>query len=96
MFEKIKARRLCGIISKELEAKGYFTWPVKDKEDIYNLGITLPDKVIRSRKEFGKYEDMLVEIRGKYSNANISFSRPVFSAGGVYASYASIKYGNKK
>lgn len=88
MFEKIRTKRLCRIVSKEIEGKGYCAWPVTGSS-LYNVGVTLPDDIKQSAEEQNKFKNTLAELREKYK-ASIVSTEPVFSAGGVYASYLSV------
>lgn len=94
MFEKIKTKRLCSIISKEMENKGYWAWPIKNSS--YNIGITLPDEITKSAEELNKFENTIAELREKYKKITIAFTKPIFSAGGAYSSRLSVQLVGKQ
>jgi hypothetical protein len=89
MFEKIRTKRLCRIVSKEIEGKGYCAWTITGSS-LYNVGVTLPDDIKQSAEEQNKFRNTLAELREKYKKAIIVSTEPIFSAGGVYASYLSV------
>jgi len=94
MFEKIKIRRLCSIISKEIESKGYCAWPITGS--LYNIGVTLSDNINRSVEEMNNFKNAINELSEKYKGrATISCTEPTFSAGGVYASRLSVRLAGK-
>jgi hypothetical protein len=89
---KTKKEKLCIIVSKELEKQGYCAWPIKKSPNNYNLGVTLPDNVCESQEETMKFRNVINELNEKYFfKLSIDATNPVFSAGGVYASYLSVK-----
>jgi len=85
-IEKIKNKWLCGIVFKELEKKGLCVW--KGGTADYQIGVTLSNEVNENYKIL---EKRALELE-KEHKTNIKITPPVFSAGGVYASYLSVCY----
>ena len=95
MFEKIKAKRLENRVLREFEEKGFIAWAIKNKGSYFNVGITLPDYAAKSKREGEKFMEKLDTIAKKMAEqykAKFARTEPLFSAGGVYAAYLSIKY----
>ena len=89
-IEKQKTKRLCSLVSKELENNGYRAWPVEMPDSKLNLGVTLPDEIkTNTEAELRKFNETIRGIEKKYSN-KIKYTNPIFSAGGVYATYLQI------
>ena len=87
-----KTRRLSKLVFKELEQKGYSPCYTEKKLGKYTLAAILPDNIIKfPAEELKKFEDTMKDIKDKYLEAEIKHSRPLFSAGGVYAPYISVK-----
>jgi len=84
IIEKMRNKRLCGIVFKELEKKGLCVWKV----DSYKVGVTLSNDI---KKNYDTLEKSVIELQKSYK-ANICMTLPVFAAGGVYASYLSVSY----
>lgn len=94
MFEKLRTKRLCTLVSKELAEKGYLAWRIdnSNSDHPFNLGVTLPDEVRKQPDvEMKKFNNAVIEVKKKYPQASIYYQGPAFSAGGVYAMYLEIK-----
>jgi len=95
MFEKFKAKRLNDYVLREFEKNGFTAWAIKNDNSYFNVGITLPDYATKSKKDGKKFLEKMDTIAKKMAeqyNAKFARTEPMFSAGGVYAAYLSIKH----